>query len=232
MGLTLHYQLASTAITPAAARGLVEKLRHHAKTLHFSRVGELIELKGGECRLEKSRGKDAHAWLKIQATRFITRTEGDTTRTISEIHPTHLIAFTIKPGAESEHANFGLCRYPGKSKAWAWSSFCKTQYASNPAAGGVANFLKCHLGLIDLLDKAKELGILENVEDEGKYWKGRDAEALASEVGKWNQMIAGFYGMMRDGIEAAGGDPGALASNIAKFSDFERLEAKARSRKK
>ena len=92
----------------------------------------------------------------------------------------------------------------------------------------MANFLKCHLGLVALLDKAKEMGILGAVKDEGKYWDNRDVAALVKEVGMWNKMIAGFYGQLRDAVEAGGGDPRILASEIAKFRDFERLEAEGR----
>ena len=92
----------------------------------------------------------------------------------------------------------------------------------------MANFLKCHLGLIAVLDKAREMEILGEVHDEGKYWQNRDVEALVKEVGMWNRMIAGFYGQLRDGVEAAGGDPRAIVAEIAKFRDFERLEAEGR----
>lgn len=52
--------------------------------------------------------------------------------------------------------------------------------------------------------------------------------ALVKEVGMWNRMIAGFYGDLRDAVEAAGGDPGSVEAEIAKFRDFERLEAEGR----
>ena len=57
----------------------------------------------------------------------------------------------------------------------------------------------------------------------------RDVAALAKEVGLWNQMIAGFYGGLRDAVENAGGDPGDLVAEIAKFRNFERLEMEGRS---
>jgi len=82
---------------------------------------------------------------------------------------------------------------------WHWSSFCKTQYASNPDFGGVQNFLKCHRSVITILDHAKALGILGEVNDRGGYWTHRDMEALAQEVEEWNQMIAGRGGLFRIG---------------------------------
>ena len=78
--------------------------------------------------------------------------------------------------------------------------------------------------MVQLLDYAKELGILASVKDEGDFWERRDIEALIKEVGEWNQMIAGFYGQMKDSLAAAGNNPMALMSEIARFPDFEHLE--------
>ena len=55
-----------------------------------------------------------------------------------------------------------------------------------------------------------------------------DVAALVKEVGAWNTMVAGLYGGLRDGIEAAGGDPRSLVAEIAKYQNFERLEAEGR----
>ncbi len=227
MGLTLHYQFAAAARKADEVRAMVEALRAYAKSLPFERVSEMIELKGEEC-IFAGEVEDPHAWLKIQATRYVLETEGDTTYAKEEIPPIHLIAFTVRPGQGSEAVNFGLCRYAEETSDWSWSSGCKTQYASNPSMGDVANFLKCHLGLIEVLDKAKEMGILERVMDEGKYWEERDVEALTKEVGMWNQMIAGFYGSLRDSMEASGGDARSIEAEIARFGNFERLEAEGR----
>jgi hypothetical protein len=41
-----------------------------------------------------------------------------------------------------------------------------------------------------MLDHAKQLGILKSVSDEGDYWQGRDIEALARNVGEWNETLA------------------------------------------
>ena len=227
MGLTLHYELAAPACPAAKARSLVEALRKHAQSLPFQSVLEIIELKRDECQFRRGDREDPHAWLKVQTIRFDIEEKGDLIRSTSECTPIHIIAFTVDPAEGSENANFGLCKYP-KAKGWSWASFCKTQYASNPSTGDVANFLKCHLGLVGLLDKAGEMGILGAVKDEGHYWDHRDVAALTKEVGMWNRMIAGFYGGLRDAVEAAGGDPRSVAAEIAKFRDFERLEAEGR----
>jgi len=227
MGLTLHYRLFSPQLPPQMVRLLVLSLRRHAESLPFQDVSPLIELKGDDCLFDPSNREDPHAWLKVQTTRFLSEEKEDVITAVGEQHPVHIIAFKVDPGEGSEAANFGLGRYRG-SAGWSWSSFCKTQYASNPSAGDVANFLKCHLGLISVLDKAKELGILESVMDEGKYWDNRHVEALIKEVGMWNRMVAGVYGRVRDGLEAAGGDARVIQAEIAKFRDFERLEMEGR----
>lgn len=72
-----------------------------------------------------------------------------------------------------------------------------------------------------LLDAASELGLLDEVGDEGGYWEKRHIQALAEEVGTWNTMIAGVAGRIKD---VFGG--GAVAP-ISKFPNFEHLEAKA-----
>lgn len=113
-------------------------------------------------------------------------------------------------------------------KGWLWGSFCKTQYASNPDCGGVPNFIRCHLGLISLLDHAKDLGILKEVSEEGGFWEKRDVPGLISELGEWNAMIAGAYGAMKDAVEAAGHDPRSLHAAIGNFPNFEHLEAAGR----
>jgi len=89
--------------------------------------------------------------------------------------------------------------------------------------------LRCHLGIVALLDKAKELGILDEVHDEGGYWEKRDVAALVKEVGSWNTMVAGFVGRLSDHLEAAGRDRRSMVSAITEFPDFERLEAEGRT---
>ncbi len=107
---------------------------------------------------------------------------------------------------------------------WFWGSFCKTQYASNPEHGGVPHFLRCHLAVVKLLDRAKELGILESVSDEGDYWEDRDVESLARHVGEWNSMLAGWAGQLKDALEDQGNGL-SLQAGILGFPNFEHLEA-------
>lgn len=131
---------------------------------------------------------------------------------------------------------------------WRWSSFCKTQYASNPYCGGIPNFLRCHISVVTLLERSAALRTLKvEIDDEGQYgpskfsddWRearaaGReptyvlhagkyDVKALASEVGDWNQMIAAFSGALTDALadSGVGGE-----SAIGGFPNFEHLEFK------
>lgn len=214
MGLTIHYHLRSTTRTAKQAREILDRLRSRALDLPFERVDEIVELHGVQCDYQQYTREYSHRWLLIQAGQYVDdpKRQGYSYTVI----PTHVIAFSTVPGAGCEQANFGLCRYPeaievddplhrGRKRriptsldAWRWGSFCKTQYASNAACGGVANFLRCHLAVNKMLDHAKELGILERVRDEGGFWENRNVKALAQEVGQWNAMIAELAGQLRE----------------------------------
>ena len=245
MGLTIHWSLQSNIRSPKKARELIAGLRGRALDLPFEQVGDIVELSGSECDSESRERDDPHRWLLIQAGQHIERSAPGGGSISYNVPPTHVIAFETLPGPGCESANFGLCRYPpfldleeqeqyvyGKGfvqtrrkmrtglTGWRWSSFCKTQYASNPDCGGAQNFLRCHLAVIKVLDQAKSLGILDEVSDEGDFWEKRDVRALVEEVGDWNEMIAAFAGQMKDVL----GDE--LEAPITDYSDFEHLEAR------
>ena len=235
MGLTIHYKLHSNTRSPRKARELVARLRGRALDLPFERVDDLIELSGPAGNFNQYDREHPNRWLLIQAEQYI---NDPTYKGYSyNLAPTHVIAFSTWPGQGCEEANFGLCRYPASIEVsdphhratvrkirtglsgWTWGSFCKTQYASNPECGGAPNFLRCHLCVIRMLDHAKELGLLESVSDEGDYWEKRDLEALAREVGEWNEMLAACAGQLKDLV----GD--GLISAISQFPNYEHLEA-------
>jgi len=224
MGLTIHYNFKHDA-RDTSARPVLEKLRQAALDLPFAEVGELVELKGDQCDYQNLEQGDPNRWLLIQAGGSVPL-GGHSSLSVA---PTHLIAFSTWPGEGCEEANFGLCRYPTtvvhqgkriqtKLDGWSWRSFCKTQYASDPKCGGVENFIRCHLLVIAILDKAKELGVLERVSDEGGFWEQRDLKALVQEIGSWNNMIAAFAGKLRDAF----GD--GVQSPITEFKNYEQLE--------
>jgi hypothetical protein len=212
MGLTIHYTLRAERMTIAQVRKKLLRLWDYARSLDFS-VGELLELpRQGEpfCDGEHAVKLAGDQWLFVR--------------------PERGAAFRVDPGRGSESATFGLARYPAKVRAerrmvstgisgWSWQAFCKTQYASDPRHGGLENFLRCHLGVVALLDAAATLGLSPQVTDEGGYWEKRDRQALAQELGQWNECIAAFGGALKD----AHGD---VQSPIFSFPNFEPLEAR------
>ena len=231
MGLTIHYKLKAKG-TAAGARKLVEFLHQQAHDLPLKEVGNVVDLSGEECNYDNRDKNDPLRWLLIQSHGMVSieHLPGESKYSSQYVSPKRVIAFTTWPGEGCEESNFGLCQFPatitterhGKIKTkldgWNFQSFCKTQYASDPNCGGIKNFLRCHLSVIAMLDKAKQLGCLESVSDEGGFWEQRNVEALAKEVGSWNEMMAAFGGKLKDLL---GGD---IEMPIADFPDYERLE--------
>jgi hypothetical protein len=235
MGLTIHYSL-TTRGGEADARNVITSLHQGAHDLPFKTLGDIVDLSGAACSFDRRERDDPLHWMlcqaegsvKLQQTR---RATGHRSEAWLSVAPSRIIGFNAWPGDGCEEANFGLCQYPEeifspsfgtvktKLSGWHWHSFCKTQYASNPDCGGVANFLRCHLTVIALLDQAKKLGCLEEVSDEGGFWLARDVGALVKEIGSWNQMLAAFGGMLKDVL----GD--GLKIAISEYPNFEQLEA-------
>jgi hypothetical protein len=130
---------------------------------------------------------------------------------------------------------------------WRFSTFCKTQYASDERCGGVPNFVRCHLCVIHLLDRIAELPTMKvSMDDEGKYgrsyytddpWARKrvytwhdgkyDVKALVQEVGEWNEMVAATFGALNDALKS-GDSSVRVEAPITSFPDFERLEFKGR----
>src|ERR1043166_6117068 len=90
--------------------------------------------------------------------------------------------FFVDPGDGCETATFGFLRRAdeqGEHREWFWYCFCKTQYASVVSED---HFVKCHTGLVAILDVAARLGIDIVVRDETHYWETRDRSRLIKEV--------------------------------------------------
>ncbi len=200
MGLTIHYSLHARIRTPKRARHLMEQLRSKALDLPFKEVGEIVELAGPQCDFTGRDRDDPLRWLLTQARQLVAVGEQ-----YHLVQPDQLVAFSAWPGDGCEQANFGLGVYPRTMerdgevlatgiKRWSWKSFCKTQYSSDPSLGGAENFLRCHLSVIHLLDRAQALGILEEVKDEGSYWQKRDVRSLAEEVAGGTSTLRGSSG--------------------------------------
>jgi hypothetical protein len=236
MGLTIHYKLKAKG-TAATAKKLVETLHQQAHDLPLKEVGNIVDLVGEECDFEKREKNDPLRWLLIQShgTVSLSHLPGETEHSSHYVSPKRVIAFTTWPGEGCEESNFGLCQFPatitterhGKIKSrldgWHWGSFVKTQYSSDPNCGGVQNFLRCHLSVIAMLDRAKQLGCLESISDEGGFWEQRNLEALVKEIGSWNVMIAAFGGKLKDLLG------GGIEMPIANYPNFEHLELAGQS---
>jgi len=227
MGLAIHYGLTTSLGEPADIRQLVEAVRQFALDLPLESVGEVVEFTDDDDEPQDA----AEHWLRIQSESYVQIGES-----YYPIPPTHVIAFSTHPGAGCEPANFGFCTYPDfldakgeristKRPGWSWRSGCKTQYASNPSHGGIQHFLRCHLAIVKILDFFQATGLTElEVSDDSGYWKQRDLEALVREIGRWNELIAGFAGELKDALGPT------LEAAITAFANFEHLEAKGLQR--
>jgi len=112
---------------------------------------------------------------------------------------------------------------PGETETW--GSFCKTQYANDPRVGGTPNFLRAHMSVCAILERAQDLGFQVHVSDEGDFWTKRDVKALAEEVGQWDQMIAAQFGLLKDATP----EGVTVESPMSGRPDFEELEAQAQN---
>jgi hypothetical protein len=183
MGLTIHYKFNAGERSTEEVRQLIKSLHQAAKDLAFEQLDEeIIEFTGAECTIPENVEGDRWFILKLSAIKR------DIYNFDYEEYPVHIIGFTALPRPGTEELDIFLCRYPD-SFEWIAQSRCKTQYASLPEYGGDANFVLAHTMIIALLDKAQELGILEEVVDEAGYWSDRNPHKLIAEGERWNKLI-------------------------------------------
>ena len=128
----------------------------------------------------------------------------------------------VLPGAGSEPAEFGLCRYPG-DPCWKLTGACKTQYA---AQHGWEHFLMCHRRVINLLDLWRDFGVDVKVTDEGEFWETRSVERLRERLGTYDRLVAAMAGALKDSL---GKGPKGVQAEIFNDARFERLEAEGRA---
>jgi hypothetical protein len=140
-------------------------------------------------------------------------------------------------GADCEWVWLGLCRYPatitvgGKKRAtglgsrWQFAHSTKTQYAS---LRGWENFVRCHVGAIDLLGEWRGLGGSVKITDEGGYWPRRNLATLRRNLDRLNGIVAAVAGAVKDASEGEGAGP--VQSPIFAHPQFERLEAEGAAR--
>ena len=128
----------------------------------------------------------------------------------------------VLPGAGSEPAEFGLCRYAG-SPHWKLTGSCKTQYA---AQHGWEHFLLCHRRVISVLDLWRDFGVDVKVTDEGEFWETRSVERLRERLCTYDRFLAAMAGALKDSL---GKGPKGVQSVIFNDARFERLEAEGRA---
>ena len=218
MGLHLNYELRLPDSTSSDDVGrTLHELRAFALTLPFRHVSHVYE-PGPDARGE---GLERLRWFAAIIAEPWPEDDPPLAGDVATAQ-----GFFVNPGERCETACCGFLRRSdqrGRRREWFWHWSCKTQYASDTKCGGVANFLRCHLAVIKMLDHARKLGILERVSDEGGFWERRDVKALAQEVGQWNETIAALAGQLRDWF----GDE--VVAQITRYPDFEHLEAKGRA---
>lgn len=227
MGVTIHYAMRTDLTYRREIRRMVDGVRKCALDLPFLRVGEIKEFAEGDPPPTNPEDE----WLRLQADAHI-EVEGR----YYIVPAKHTVAFTIWPGYGCEVANFGFSRFPGYLhprgqrristgiKGWNWSSYCETQYASNPQFGGVRNFLRCHLSLVRVLDFLQKLRLCHvEVRDDSGYWKQRNVAALAQNIGDWNSFVDGITNELRNTADGSGFD---IETAIIRFPNYQRLEAR------
>lgn len=210
MGLTLHYALRLPgSIHPDHIDRLLADLHSRARSLSFEAVSSIVQT------AEPIVGRPA-GFLRLMGEII--------SEPFPEIQdepagqPESGRGFLIDVGAGCEPATIAfLSRGSGDAREWFWRCHCKTQYASSVSE---AHFIKCHVGLVTLLDRARELGVDVEVHDEGEYWEKRDETQLVAEVRRWNQLMARFAGRLADVL----GDKHDVVAPIFERRDFEHLE--------
>jgi len=225
MGLEIFYDLHAPANWPnGRVQDIVERVRDFALTLGFAEVDSVLP-----------NNPDAPKTLVI-------KDPSDAVLPPS-VDSTEGWSFRTWPGEGCETALFGLCRFPGNvavnevetptgwGEGWHYHTWCKTQYADRVSR---EHFLKCHQGVIAILDAFRAEGVEVNVRDGSGYWEHRDDTKLVKQLDDWNRTVAAVAGAIKD---AADGSHGTVVSPIFSAPDFERMEAQGhevihRNRKK
>jgi len=196
MGLTVHYSFKFRG-TEEEVIDKLRQVRDVAMKLPFEEIDGPVELDYKFWTLEKYRaGKgygDWRDWACIQYQIDKQRIDNAGRKIFWSESPTKAFCLHLWPGEGCEPMNIGLVK--GKrDKLWRGSSFCKTQYAKQ--------FLKSHLIVIRILDECKRIGILDKVDDKGKYYETRDLEKLAEEVNASTRMLQDLVNTFdKDGLK-------------------------------
>lgn len=169
MGYSIHYQFKAGNRPSDEIRSVLHSLHHHAQALPFTWVdANVTELQGKDCIFSPENGTSLLLTLQAIQHNFATG---------ESIYPTHLIGFEALPRPGCEGLVIFLGQY-SHNENWMATGHCKTQFASQPEYGGIANFVLAHTLVIEMLDQTQDLGILDNVFDETGYWQQRDLRCL------------------------------------------------------
>jgi len=234
VGLHICYELALPARTPRAdALSLLGELRSRSQRIAFDGVTEIRGFAGAECETVPGQESWNDPWVLLRVAALArARRESDQDHDLL-VAPDYADGFLVLPGQRCEPAAFGFSHAPGEVRVdgqvlpirhpgWHWHYCCKTQYASVVSD---AHLLRCHLGLIGVLDSARELGIEVTVRDETGYDQHRDEQRLLHNVHEANRLIARIAGRLADALDS----PGAKAvAPIFEHPRFEHLEGEER----
>lgn len=218
MGLEIYYDLHAPATWHAdRVRETIESARRFALTLDFAEV-DVVKPNDPE--------QPQHI--------IVRRVPDDFPRPCLSALAEAGWYFRTWPGERCETAFFGLCHFPsrvecegrsvplGWGSGWHYHSSCKTQYADLASRD---YFLKCHLGVIAILDFFRDCGCRVRVRDGGGYWKSRSERLLFKRLEDMHAMVAAVTGAFKDATE---GMEGQTIAPISERNDFERLEARGR----
>jgi hypothetical protein len=240
MGLCLSWTFGLAARHDPIA--VLDRLRQAALDLPFESVGERTSLEGSACiappreERERPRGLSlpARDFVLISCARYVQPDPAQRWSYVA-VPPLELHVFRVQPGPRCETALFFLARYPStheangrtirmpRSTTRSSSYCCKTQYASNH---GVDAFLRCHLGLVALLDRARELGLRVGVRDDGGFARTRSVPRLLAALNRWNELVAGLGAALSAHLPEGTRRVGGLTGR----ADLERLEARGLDR--
>jgi hypothetical protein len=250
MGLTLYYDW-KTKSDVSSARRMIARFRAIALKLPFDEVSDIWEqdppdnktafrrydgsFRRGALYLSRKRADGKEETVTVPALHalfFRVRVKGAETASIGlASHPPVVLHHEDVIEHNEDGSEYGRLlgrgspvEFPTRRRGYySWHSFCKTQYAGNPKLGGEANFLKAHLGLIELLDQIQVSGVKVRIRDDSRYAKHRDVDRLLRKLRDWDAIVARFAGSIGD---ALGGESGSVIAPIKDRPDFEHLEAK------
>ena len=187
MGLTIYYRM-KAKVGPDAARDLVRRLHEFVSKLPFDDVSPILEydppdgryvferatsdgFKPGSRCMERKRADGLVENVEVRALHaicFHANLRGSETASFGlashppvVVHREDLVTQLPDNGGEEVRIGAGATvEFNTRQRGWySWSAFVKTQYAGNPALGGVENFLRAHHAVFDAADQCKRLGM-------------------------------------------------------------------------